>query len=81
MKTFAPGVLERFYIASEGNLRELFGSFATPCCLRVSGHPGTHSNNPKAPIAGLRNDYKQFLGSTGKDSSDAPLNEKLEPLV
>ncbi len=79
---FAPGVLERFCVASGGNLRDLFGLIRNAMLSARLRHATVlNGNDAKGAIASLRNDYKQFLGSTGEDSSDAPLNEKLDRLV
>jgi AAA ATPase domain len=79
---FATGVLERFCIASGGNLRDLFLMIRNAMLsarLRYADVISVHDAD--GAIASLRNDYRNSLGSTGEDDAETPLTEKLDRLV
>ena len=79
---FEDGVLERFCIASGGNLRDLFlmiRSAMLSARLRYADVISTADAD--GAVASLRNDYKNWLGSTGQDDAETPLSEKLDRLV
>lgn len=79
---FAPDVLERLCIASGGNLRDLFALIRNAMLsARLRYAEIISLDDVNGAVAGLRNDYKQLLGSTGQDSVEAPLSEKLDRLV
>jgi hypothetical protein len=79
---FANGVLERLCIASGGNLRDLFGLIRNAMLsARLRPAEIISIQDALGAMASLRNDYKQFLGSTGQDSLDITLNAKLDRLV
>jgi hypothetical protein len=79
---FAAGVLERLCVASGGNLRDLFSLIRNAMLSARLRHADVISvEDADGATASLRNDYKNLLGSTGQDSVDTPLNEKLDRLV
>lgn len=79
---FELGVLERFCIASGGNLRDLFALIRSAMLsARLRRADAISSDDADGAITSLRNDYKQLLGSTGQDSNDTPLASKLDRLV
>jgi hypothetical protein len=79
---FADEVLERFCIASGGNLRDLFALIRDAMLsARLRHAPAISVEDADNAIAKLRNGYKELLGSTGQDSFETPLNDKLERLV
>ncbi|HEY6342679.1 MAG TPA: hypothetical protein VIY49_14390 [Bryobacteraceae bacterium] len=81
-RLFDPGVLDRFCIASGGNLRDLFSLIQSAMLnARLRGSSAISSEDADLAINALRNDYKQLLGSTGLDPNDASLPEKLDRLV
>lgn len=79
---FSDSTVDRLCIASGGNLRDLFlmirGAMLSARLRRAST---IAVEDAEGAIASLRNDYKQLLGSTGQESTDIPLNEKLDRLV
>jgi hypothetical protein len=79
---FADDVLERFCIASGGNLRDLFLMITYGMLSARLRYADTISVEDAAgAISRLRNDYKQLLGSTGQDDAEVPLADKLDRLV
>jgi len=79
---FADDVLERFCIASGGNLRDLFLMINNAMLsARLRYASAISAGDANGAIVRLRNDYKQFLGSTGRDDSEISLTEKLDRLV
>ena len=79
---FADDVLERFCIASGGNLRDLFLMIRNAMLsARLRFAEVISVEDADGAIASLRNDYKQLLGSTGQDDAEIPLSEKLDRLV
>ena len=79
---FEPGVLDRFCIASGGNLRDLFALIRSAMLsARLAKASAISAKDANGAIASLRNDYKQLLGSTGQDSRNITLTEKLDRLV
>ena len=79
---FADGVLERFCIASGGNLRDLFLMIRSAMLSARLRYANTISaEDADTAVAGLRIDYKNSLGSTGQDDAETPLSKKLDRLV
>jgi hypothetical protein len=81
-RLFEDTVLERLCIASGGNLRDLFGLIRDAMLSARRRYADAISVlDAERASAGLRNDYKNWLGSTGQDAVDTPLIEKLDRLV
>ncbi|MGB6942935.1 MAG: hypothetical protein WBE37_11095 [Bryobacteraceae bacterium] len=79
---FADDVLERFCIASGGNLRDLFLMIRNAMLSARLRYANVISvEDADGAVASLRNDYKQLLGSTGQEDAETPLSEKLDRLV
>jgi len=79
---FADDVLERLCIASGGNLRDLFALIRNAMLsARLRNADVISVEDATGAVASLRHDYKNLLGSTGQDSVDTPLSEKLDRLV
>ena len=75
-------VLERLCVASGGNLRDLFALIRNAMVtarLRESKTIGL--SDADLAVAGLRNDYKMLLGSTGQDANEISLADKLDRLT
>ena len=79
---FADDVLERFCIASGGNLRDLFALIRNAMLSARLRFSNTISiEDADGAVASLRNEYKQLLGSTGQDDAETSLIDKLDRLV
>jgi len=79
---FKDETLDRFCLASGGNLRDLFALIRNAMLsARLRNAATISADDASNAIASLRNDYKQLLGSTGQDSDDTPLGVKLDRLV
>lgn len=79
---FADHVLDRFCLASGGNLRDLFSLVRNAMLsARLRFASAISVEDADGAIASLRNDYKMSLGSTGQDPSEIALREKLDRLV
>jgi hypothetical protein len=81
-RLFADDVLERFCIASGGNLRDLFSLIRNAMLSARLRYADVISiQDADGAIVSLRNDYKLLLGSTGQDAAEVPLTDKLDRLL
>ena len=81
-RLFADGVLEGLCIASGGNLRDLFELIRSGMLsARVRFADAISFEDARVAVAELRDKYKQRLGSTGEESTETPLADKLNRLV
>jgi hypothetical protein len=81
-RLFADRVLERLCVASGGNLRDLFELIRSGMLsARVRFADAISVEDARSAVAELRDKYKQRLGSTGEESTETPLANKLNRLV
>ena len=81
-RLFDAGVLERCCIASGGNIRDLFSLIREAMLsARLRKASTISAADADGAVISLRNQYKQYLGSTGQNPAEINLDQKLDRLT